>query len=197
MFELDRICFDGLAPVSMSLQAGELVGLSGQSGSGKSRLLRAIADMDEHSGDASLDGHSAGSMSAPEWRRQVAMLPAESQWWLDTVGEHFPGPDVDCSSLGFPADVANWEVGRCSSGEKQRLSILRCLANRPRVLLFDEATANLDPDNTIKVEKLVKQYLEDNGACCIWISHNRLQLQRIADRSFEIHEGECREVVSA
>ncbi len=185
MFELRQLAFDGIEPVSLQITAGECVGLSGDSGSGKSRLLRAIADMDEHHGDAMLDGEAAAAMPASDWRRQVALLPAESQWWEDKVSDHFADTQTDLTRLGFTAHSMHWEVNRCSSGEKQRLAILRSLANRPRVLLLDEPTANLDPDNTIRVEYIIREYLDNNGACCIWVSHNRLQLQRVADREFE------------
>lgn len=185
MFVINSLTIAGLSPVSFELHAGDCVGLSGDSGCGKSRLMRAIADMDEHQGSASLDGEAAENMPAHLWRKQVGLLPAESQWWCDSVGEHFPHQNVDVSVLGFEPAVYDWEVSRCSSGEKQRLGILRCLANEPRVLLLDEPTANLDPDNTIKVEQLVKAYIDKHNACCIWVSHNRLQLQRIASRCYE------------
>jgi ABC-type iron transport system FetAB ATPase subunit len=189
MFEIDQIAFEGIAPVSMQLQAGECVGLSGDSGCGKSRLLRAIADMDTHQGRARLHGEAETDMPASDWRRQVALLPAESQWWLDTVGQHFDTATADLSQLGFDEATFDWEISRCSSGEKQRLSILRSLANRPRVLLLDEPTANLDPENAIRVEALIRDYVAANAACCIWVSHNQLQLQRIASRRLQIIDG--------
>ena len=78
-------------PYSLHIAAGECVALRGPSGSGKSLLLRAIADLDPHEGEVTLDGVACEMIPAPEWRRQVALLPVESQWWLDEVGEHFPG----------------------------------------------------------------------------------------------------------
>jgi ABC-type multidrug transport system ATPase subunit len=199
MFSLDGFSITGLEPISLTLQAGECVGLSGDSGSGKTRLLRALADMDEHSGGLSLDEAVCESESAHLWRKQVAMVPAESQWWHDRVGQHFcvshDNNGADCiddnaiERLGFSKEVMNWQVTRCSSGEKQRLSLLRTLVNRPRVLLLDEPTANLDPETARRVEQLVADYLQHEQACCIWVSHSVEQLQRVASRQFVIRDG--------
>jgi ABC-type multidrug transport system ATPase subunit len=92
---------------------------------------------------------------APDWRRRVGLLPAESGWWADRVGAHFittndarnpaTTPTPILARLGFEPDVLDWDVQRLSSGERQRLGLARLLLNRPEVLLLDEATANLDP----------------------------------------------------
>ena len=177
----------------MKISAGECIGLSGESGCGKSRLLRALADMDPHAGCVALDGVLSNDLDANEWRKQVTLLPAESQWWFDSVGDHFVDA-IGFGLLGFSDDALSWQVSRCSSGEKQRLAILRCLANRPTVLLLDEPTANLDPDNTARVEQLVKRYLKQNRALCIWVSHDSLQLERMAIRRYEMIDGEMHEV---
>ncbi len=113
------------------------------------------------------------------------MLPAESQWWYDEVGDHFY-QDVDIESVGLAADVMDWPINRLSSGEKQRLALLRLLQNKPQVLLLDEPTANLDPDHTGKVEQLLKSYVQSQGAAMIWVSHDLSQLQRMADPIFRI-----------
>lgn len=193
MFSIQSIILPGIEPISFSVEAGQCIGISGDSGCGKSRLLRAIADMDEHDGVVSLGDTRSDDIAAFRWRSRVALLPAESQWWCDTVGEHFPADDVDLSALGFERDTLGWEPSRCSSGERQRLGILRLLANRPEVLLLDEPTTNLDPDNTVRLEQLVRDYMQSSGACCIWVSHNRLQLDRIADRQMYFIDGRLQE----
>ena len=73
---------------------------------------------------------------------------------------------------------------RCSSGEKQRLSILRLLANRPKVLLLDEPTANLDAENTRNVEALLIDYLTENNAVALWVSHDHAQLKRVVSTRY-------------
>ncbi|MEA3277895.1 MAG: ATP-binding cassette domain-containing protein [Pseudomonadota bacterium] len=80
-----------LRPIDLELAAGELVFVSGPSGSGKSLLLRAVADLDPHEGEVWLDGTARSSLPAPQWRRRVGLLPAESHWWGDKVSDHFPG----------------------------------------------------------------------------------------------------------
>lgn len=187
MLNVQDITIPGLKPISLNIEAGECVGISGDSGCGKTRLLRAIADMDACEGKVCIDETCQADLPAHEWRKKVCLLPAESQWWFDTVEPHFTVNNVDFESLGFGNDVTQWQLARCSSGEKQRLAILRLLANKPCVLLLDEPTANLDVDNTSKVEALVADYLANNNAMAIWVSHNHAQLRRVSPtKHFEL-----------
>ena len=118
----------------------------------------------------------------------MGYLPAESRWWGSTVAEHFERVDTQqLSRLGFEAPVSDWRVERLSSGERQRLGLARLFANRPRVLLLDEPTANLDPVNIHRVEQLVKDYLAEQQAACLWVTHSREQIARIADRELELN----------
>jgi putative ABC transport system ATP-binding protein len=94
-----------LGPLELAIAAGECLALTAASGAGKTRLLRAIADLDPHAGDACLDGCACSSMPAPEWRRRVGFLPAEPRWWCATVGEHFAGGAVrSTAGRGRPTD---------------------------------------------------------------------------------------------
>jgi len=89
----------GLEPVDLQVATGELVFLSGPSGAGKSLLLRAVADLDPHVGEVLLNGVPRSAISAPEWRRRVGLLPAESHWWGDRVGDHFHDPSAPLPNI--------------------------------------------------------------------------------------------------
>ena len=189
MLRLEDLQVPDLEPVSLTAATGTCIGLTGESGSGKTRLLRAIADMEEHGGEVYAEDVAQQQVKAHEWRRRVALLPAESQWWFDTVGQHFNAHEKYLAALGFGPDVMNWAVSRCSSGEKQRLSVLRLLANCPRVLLLDEPTANLDAANAARVEQLVSDYLAEHSATAIWVGHDAAQLKRVAQQQYRISGG--------
>lgn len=182
---------DGVGPVDLWLTPGECLALGGPSGAGKSRLLRAIADLDAHEGSVSCQGTAAAKLKPSEWRRRVGMLAADSQWWRDRVEEHFdaPPPAAQLEALDLAPDLLGEQVAKLSSGERQRFALLRLLANRPRVLLLDEPTANLDPDNVIRVEKLVADYVATEDAAVLWVSHDPLQTTRVAHRRLRLEAG--------
>ena len=189
MLRLEDLQIPDLEIVNLTIASGQCIGVSGDSGSGKTRLLRAIADLDEHGGQVYEEDVAQSQVRAHEWRRRVMLLPAESQWWLDTVGEHFTGHIEHIDLLGFEPDVMNWNISRCSSGEKQRLSILRMLAYCPRVLLLDEPTANLDATNTARVEDMILKYLTKYNAIAIWVAHDADQLKRVAKHQYQLSDG--------
>lgn len=177
-------------PVDFEIKAAECIGISGASGSGKSRLLRALADLDEHQGEICLDEINQQQIDAHNWRKKVALLSAETYWWFDRVGEHFTDlSDAKLQALGLAPEVASWAVSRLSSGEKQRLGLLRLLENEPEVLLLDEPTANLDKKNVELFEAFIQEYLANKNACAIWISHDAEQLQRVSKQQYEIKNG--------
>jgi len=198
MFTLKTLRTEHIAPASLEMRGGEVIALHGTSGSGKTLLLRAIADIDPNRGDVFLQGESRDSMSGPAWRQQVAYLPSESYWWSTHVAEH--ANDWQASQLqllGFPEAALEWEVNRLSSGEKQRLALLRALSINPQVLLLDEPTANLDPQHTALVEKLLLDYLAESERCAIWVSHCPVQRSRIANRQLSIHQGKLNDEASS
>ncbi|MCO6414547.1 MAG: ATP-binding cassette domain-containing protein [Thiogranum sp.] len=196
LLEVRNLVRSNLRAVSLTLSASELVCLSGPSGAGKTLMLRALADLDVNSGEVSLQGVPRERMPATQWRRQVGYLPAESRWWAPTVAEHYPATSPALfGRLGFDAGVLDWQVERLSSGERQRLALLRLLANEPRVLLLDEPTANLDPANIEKVERLVRDYVDQHQAACLWVTHAPEQIERIATRTLYLdRQGLHREV---
>lgn len=187
---LEALATHQVSAVSLEIPPGECVTLSAPSGAGKTRLLRAIADLDPHQGRIYVDDRECNQWDAPAWRRNVALMTTESQWWRDTVGEHFTRAEPEqLRALGFERDILGRQVCHLSSGERQRLALLRVLGNRPGVLLLDEPTASLDADNVTRVEALVAAYRRDGGAAVIWVSHDAAQWRRVARRHLTIAGG--------
>ncbi|MEE2751065.1 MAG: ATP-binding cassette domain-containing protein [Myxococcota bacterium] len=181
-FETKGLVARHVGPVDFCLAAGDCVGLTGASGSGKSLLLRALADLDPHEGEVFLEGIAQGEISGPNWRSRVGYLPAESHWWAPRIGDHFSKEAFtdEVEQLGLPSDVFDWNPERMSSGEKQRLAFLRLLSVRPEVLLLDEPTANLDAAMGLVLERIVRQRRDEQGVSVIWVSHDLGQLERVA-----------------
>lgn len=196
ILRLNKFQVHTLKPLNLKVN-NEFICLSGTSGSGKSLLLRAIADLIEHIGEAYLDEEKCSEISPVQWRKRVGFLPAESAWWLDNVGDHFSKEKNSfLSQLNLPKACLSWDVSRCSTGEKQRLAIARLLENKPKVLLLDEPTASLDPASVMAVESLIKNYANEFQAAVIWVSHDQQQIKRIANREFKINNNEIKEVMA-
>lgn len=191
--EVRDLCFRDRGPYSFRINGGECVGVQGASGAGKSLLLRALVDLDPRSGTLMLGGVDADTLTGPQWRRQVGLLPAESGWWLDGVGAHFSDfATVDAqllATLGFERSVGDWQVSRLSTGERQRLAIVRLLSNQPACLLLDEPTASLDHDMVARVEQLLLTYAAGNQAPLLWVSHDAAQLERVCNRRMTMERG--------
>tara|TARA_Y100000031_G_scaffold35109_1_gene39125 strand:- start:98 stop:721 length:624 start_codon:yes stop_codon:yes gene_type:complete len=184
--------------VDLRLAEGECIALSGPSGAGKSRLLRAIADLDPCEGELILNGVSRQEFSGPMWRKSVGLLPPESAWWHDQVAAHFvDSVTASLDELGLAREIMSWPVSRLSSGERQRLSLARLLCNEPSVLLLDEPTANLDPENITRLERLVGTYRDRTGAAVIWVSHDQQQIARVAARHLHLESRLLNEVTDS
>jgi ABC-type iron transport system FetAB ATPase subunit len=186
---LENLSVGTLSNVSLAVPGGQVVCLSGPSGSGKSRLLRAVADLEPHGGGISLAGTDQQELPAHQWRSRVMMVPADSQWWFDEVGGHFPD-DAGArlpSALGFPPEVMGWSVSRLSSGERQRLALWRALALQPEALLLDEPTANLDDDSTKTIEAWLIDEIRRRQIAVLWVAHDPAQIHRVADAHYRIH----------
>ena len=182
--EIKGLFFLDYGPFDLCLEPGEVFGIRGESGSGKTLFLKAVADLIESSGQVLLNGLSRDQHSGPDWRKQVMLVPSEAQWWHETVGQHFKveANAVEWAKYGLKEEVASWSVSQLSSGEKQRLSLARVITRKPVVLLLDEPTANLDRENALRLEGVVLQYLKKMEGAAIWVSHSGEQLRRVANR---------------
>ncbi|MCK1624197.1 ATP-binding cassette domain-containing protein [Bradyrhizobium sp. 160] len=172
--------------VSFDLQDGECVALQGPSGVGKTLLLRAIADLDPNEGTVKLNGTLREAMPSPAWRKLVTYLAAEPGWWSDNVQEHFSSwndalPLV--TRLGLPPHCGSWPIQRLSSGERQRVGLVRALMLQSRVLLLDEPTSALDSASAAAVESLIAERISD-GTSVLWSTHDNAQARRVGSRIF-------------
>lgn len=190
----ERLALQGMSigplrDVSLVVEPGEIVCISGESGAGKSRLLRAVADLEPHSGEVTIGDDRRSAVAAHCWRGWVILVPAESSWWSDTVLEHFLEPVSDSlAAFGLKDEALGWEISRLSSGEKQRLAVLRALSHEPRALLLDEPTANLDPEATRAIENLILTF-EAAGTRVLMTTHDLNQARRLASEVIFLHRG--------
>ena len=122
-----------LAAVDLALAPGECAAVMGPSGSGKSLLLRQVADLDPGEGEVELDGAPRSGMAGYEWRRQVIYCQAEAGWW-----EARGRARRRCrrrragGAAGAGARKMQALVRELSTGERQRLGLARALVKRPR-----------------------------------------------------------------
>lgn len=194
MLRIEGLRRPGLAPVDLHVEAGTCVAVTGPSGSGKSLFLRAIADLDPTEGEVFLDGVRRSEMAAPDWRRRVGYLAAEPAWWAATAAAHFPAPVAEARirQLGLTAEILDRPVRDLSTGERQRLALLRVLAREPRVTLLDEPTSALDADSRRQAETVLRDGLA-GGRVLLLVTHDRELAARLAGRHLDVESGVVRE----
>jgi len=180
-------------PFELNLGAGACAAITGPSGSGKSLFLRMIADLDPNQGKVWLNGKERASISAPEWRKQATYVSAESGWWADTVIEHFAvyrRSEVAAlaARLGLHVDLLDASIARLSTGEKQRLSLVRALLPGPPVLLLDEPTGPLDEESVTQVEALLQERMA-TGTSVLLVTHDPNQAERLGNQRYRMVAG--------
>jgi ABC-type iron transport system FetAB ATPase subunit len=188
VLRIDYLSLPGLPPLSFEVPARECLAVEGPSGAGKTRLLRAIADLDPSSGYVFLEGVEKSEVSAPEWRRRVRYAAAEPVWWSATAREHVPATgklDRLLSALALDETLLDRPLIELSSGERQRLGLIRAIADEPQVLLLDEPTSALDPQTTALAEELIKfQMLA--GRTLVLVSRDAAQVARLAHAHLQL-----------
>ena len=202
--------------VALKVFRGELLGIVGPSGSGKSSLLRLLNRLDEPtSGTAYLDGVDYKTIPPRELRRRLGMVTQRPFLFPGTVASNLQfGPQQRGEVLSEEtiqsllqqvglAEFADRDVANLSGGEQQRVSLARSLANQPEMLLLDEPTSALDEDSKREVEELIRNLATATARTFVLVTHDREQARRICDRvgSMErgrlIHMGTPSEVLRA
>jgi putative ABC transport system ATP-binding protein len=198
-----------LRGVTLAADPGELVAVRGRSGSGKTTFLNILGGLDHPtSGRVIIDGHEVSSMSEDELvdvrRRSVAFIfqsfglvpilsAAENvEIPLRLVKAEAKGLDarvrelLELVGLGGRAKHRPHEL---SGGEQQRVAIARALANRPRILLADEPTGQLDSETGHVIMMLLRDVVRTEGVTAVVATHDPVMLD-VADRVVELRDGE-------
>jgi putative ABC transport system ATP-binding protein len=195
--------------VSLSIPTGEFLALLGSSGSGKSTLLNLIAGLDRPtSGTIVAEGKNLAALAAPElakYRRNTVGMIFQSFNLLPrmTLEENIELPlrlaEVDHAERAGRVREALERVGlvhrighrpaELSGGEQQRTAIARALINRPRILLADEPTGNLDSTTGEAILALLQQVRSQLGMTIVMVTHERPLAERFADRLATMGDG--------
>jgi len=200
--------------VDLEAIAGEVVGIAGLAGSGRSELLRILGGASRpHAGSLALDGRQfapaspahaqrAGVALVPQERRSLALLPDSVERNLDatTMGRHVWLPGVVsrrrerafARSLWDRFDIRgrgiDQEVLTLSGGNQQKVVLAGFLALRPRVLLLDEPTRGVDVATRVEIYRLIRAQA-DEGCAVVVVSSELSELVGLADRIVVLHQG--------
>ena len=199
--------FEALRNVSFTMDVGEMAFLTGHSGAGKSTLLKMLMLMERPtSGNLLINGKNLNRLSKsqiPMYRRQVGVVFQNHQLLLDrTVFENVALP---LQVSGYPAV----EVGRrvraaldgvglldkeqerpmtLSGGEQQRVGIARAVVHKPRILLADEPTGNLDPELSSEIMALFRRF-QSVGVTVLIATHDISLINRMQLRIMRLEDG--------
>ena len=184
-----------LHSTDLGVDAGQLVCLVGPNGSGKTSLLHAVAGIGDPAGEVLIDGISPRGLAPEQRMRLYSYLPASRDltWPIsgrDLIALGLPAGDnadaiIDDLQLG---ELVDRRVDRLSTGERSRILLARALAPRPRLLLLDEPTSNLDPLWQIRLMERL-QAMTGQGHGAIVAVHDLDLAARYADRLIVMNGG--------
>ncbi|MEE2933393.1 MAG: type I secretion system permease/ATPase [Pseudomonadota bacterium] len=199
-----------LRRVSLTVKAGEIIGIVGPSGSGKSTLTKLVQRLYlPESGRVLVDGTDLAMIDTSWLRRQIGVVLQENVLFNRTVRDNIalsdPGMTMErvvaAAKLAGAHDFIlelpegyDTEIGErgntVSGGQRQRIAIARALVSNPRILIFDEATSALDYESEVAIQKNMRDICK--GRTVMIIAH-RLSAVRDADRIVTIESGEITE----
>jgi ATP-binding cassette subfamily B protein len=197
--------------VSLKIAAGEMLGLVGHSGAGKSTTINLITRLyDADEGSVLIDGVDIRRIRIADLRRQIGVVLQETFLFAGTVAENiaYGKPDAGREEVLAAARLANAhefimerpagydsevEEGgnNFSAGEKQRLAIARAILHNPRILILDEATSSVDAKTEQQIQEALARLTR--GRTTIAIAH-RLTTLRNAGRLAVMEKGEIKEL---
>lgn len=196
-----------LSNISFTLQRGEMAFLTGHSGAGKSTLLKLILAMEPVSGGRlTVNGEDLGKLPRrriPVLRRQIGTVFQDHQLLFDrSVGDNVALPlrvsGASSDETRRRVRAALDKVGllnkersnpaSLSGGEQQRVGIARAVVNRPRIILADEPTGNLDPDLSAEIMGIFQQFRQV-GVSLLIASHDAALIQTMGQRILTLQEG--------
>ena len=201
-----------LKGVDLDVMPGEVVGLIGPSGSGKSSLLHAAGLLERPtSGEIRIDGEDVGGLDERarthirlarigfvyQFHHLLAEFDARDNVALPLriagVGQAQARERASevLTALGL-AERLTHQPAQMSGGEQQRVAVARALANRPRLLLADEPTGNLDPATSQTVFEALHRLVKDTGVAALIATHN-MELAGHMDRVFALKDGHLEE----
>ena len=191
-----------LSGISFEVKSGERVAIFGPSGAGKSTLIRLLNRLDEPTaGTVVLQGEDYRKIPPRQVRRRLGLVMQQPYLFPGTVADNLRfGPQAQGETLsdervghllkGVDLEgYADREVSTLSGGEAQRVNLARTLANEPEVLLLDEPTSSLDVKARQEVEATLQAVLDARQVTCLLVSHDREQVQRMADRVLMLKSG--------